>query len=109
MDNTYSNVIVAGAVGLIIAAVLWWKFRKEIQFMFRKTRVEGTITNWLGAIQDGKRVYYPMIEFESAEKGKITFRAEEMCEGAPLYDPGTKVTVVYLPGDVEMRKVIYPS
>lgn len=109
MDNTYSNILVASAVVLIAVAVLWWKFRKEIRFMFNKTRVEGTITNWLGAIQDGKRVYYPLIEFESPEKGKVTFRAEEMCEGEPLYERGTKVTVVYLPGDVEMRKVIYPS
>lgn len=109
MEITLLNVIVAIICVLIVVAFFWWKFRKEIQFLFKQTKVDGTITNWLATMQDGKRVYYPMIEFESVEKGKVTFRAEEMCEGEPLYDRGTKVTVVYLPGDVEMRKVIYPS
>jgi hypothetical protein len=109
MEITLINILVAAACVLVILIAVWLKFRKEIQFMFRRTKVEGTIVNWMAAVQDNKRVYYPMIAFESIEKGKITFRAEEMSEGEPLYALGTKVTVVYLPGDVEMRKVIYPS
>lgn len=109
MDGILLNVLIAAACAAVLIGVIWWKFRREIRFIFKKTKVEGRITNWLAAIQEGKRVYYPVIEFESVEKGKVIFRAEEMCEGEPLYAIGTPVTVVYLPGDVEIRKVIYPS
>jgi len=85
-----------------------WLYRKEITFSYRKKEARGIITNWMSTTEKGKRYFYPMIEFETAENGKITFRADDRCEGKPIYDPGTAVTVRYLPGDVEMRKVVYP-
>ena len=62
MEITLLNVMVALICVLIVVAFFWWKFRKEIQFLFKQTKVDGTITNWLATMQDGKRVYYPMID-----------------------------------------------
>lgn len=109
MDSYFFNVIAIIVVIAVITGFLWWKFQKEIQFTYKKQKAEGIIVNWMGATQEGKRVFYPMIEFEVPGRGSITFRAEEMCTGEPLYERGTRVEVFYLPSDPEIRKVIYPS
>ncbi|MFN0033241.1 MAG: DUF3592 domain-containing protein, partial [Flavobacteriales bacterium] len=63
----------------------------------------------MAAMQEGKRVYYPMIEFSTASGRHIAFRADEMCEGQPMFPVGTQVQVLYLPQDPEVRKVVYPK
>ncbi len=108
-DFTITEWIIAGAILIFILAVLYWKFRKELKFLMKKSEAEGTIINWMAAVQAGKKVYYPMIEFDAPDKGRIAFRAEEMCEGEPMYPRGTKVKIIYLPEDPEVRKVIYPT
>ncbi len=99
----YSGIIVA------VIATGFFMYCKEILFLFRKKETQGIIVNWMSATEKGKRYFYPMIEFETAEFGKITFRADERCENNPLYAQGTVVKIFYLPTDSEMRKVVYPS
>jgi len=84
-------------------------FREEILFLLRHKKTEGTIVNWLKARQKGKEYYYPLITFNNDEGKSIQFRAEERCENAPLYPPGTKVLIKFLPGNQELRKVKYPA
>lgn len=94
-------------VGLsILAGVIL--FRVELMFLFKHEKVEGTIINWLKAKQQGKEFFYPLISFRDHGGEPIEFRAEERCEGRPLFPPGTKVIIKYLPGKPEFRKVKYP-
>lgn len=107
-SGTYENllylfVIVAVA---ITGAIL---YRKEITFLFKAKTCEGKIVNWMSAVIGGKRYYFPMIEYTPAGFEKQLFRAEDRCEGSPLYEPGTPVTIKYLDSDIEYRKVIYPK
>lgn len=90
------------AVGLVL-------YRKEIAFLFKAKKVPGKVVNWMSAVIGGKRYFYPMIEFTPHGYEAQLFRAEDRCEGEPLYPPGTQVEVKYLPGDIEFRKVIYPA
>ncbi len=99
----YVFVIVAvAAVGLVL-------YRKEIAFMMKAKTGKGKIVNWMSAVIGGKRYYFPMIEFVPEGYEPQLFRAEDRCEGKPLYEPGTEVIVKYLPNDPEHRKVIYPK
>jgi hypothetical protein len=50
-----------------------------------------------------------MIEFTPPGFERQLFRAEDRCEGEPMFPPGTEVTVKYLESDLEFRKVIYPK
>jgi hypothetical protein len=109
MNLSLVEWIIVTLIIAFILVVIWWKFKNEIQFLYNKTEAEGTIINWMAAQQQGKRVYFPMIEFETTSHGKITFRAEEMCEGEPMYPQGTKVKILYLAKNPEIKKVVYPS
>jgi hypothetical protein len=95
-------VVAVTATGLIL-------YRKEIAFLLKPKSCEGKIVNWMSAVIAGKRYYYPMIEFTPTGFEKQLFRAEDRCEGEPLFEPGTAVTVKYLESDIEFRKVVYPK
>lgn len=97
--------------GIIIAVIAagFFMYRKEIFFLFKKKEARGIITNWMSTTEKGKKFFYPMIEFETPEFGKITFRADDRCENNPLYPQGTQVRILYYPEDAEMRKIIYPE
>ena len=99
----YSFIILAVSVtGMIL-------YRKEILFLLRGKKCQGRIVNWMSAVVGGKRYYYPMIEFTPEGFERQLFRAEDRCEGEPMFEPGTEVVVKYLPSDLEYRKVIYPK
>ena len=99
----YSFIILAVSVtGMIL-------YRKEIMFLLRGKKCQGRIVNWMSAVLGGKRYYYPMIEFTPEGFERQLFRAEDRCEGEPMFQPGTEVVVKYLPSDLEYRKVIYPK
>jgi hypothetical protein len=84
-------------------------YRKEVSFLFKAKKCRGRIVNWMSAVIGGKRFYFPMIEFTPDGYERQLFRAEDRCEGQPMFDPGTEVTVKYLETDLEYRKVIYPK
>jgi hypothetical protein len=84
-------------------------FREEMRFLLHHKKTEGTIVNWLKAKQKGKEFFYPLISFNDENGKPIQFRAEERCEGAPMYPPGTKVIIKYISGNQELRKVKYPA
>lgn len=84
-------------------------FRQEILFLLQHKKTEGTIINWLRAKQKGKDFFYPLISFDDDNGKTIQFRAEERCEGSPMYPQGTKVIIKYISGNQEIRKVKYPK
>ncbi len=104
----YSEALIYSGTALVVLIVGYIKFRYEILFMFRKQETEGVITNWMATSQEGKRYFYPMIDFQLEDGQRITFRAEERSEGKPMYAPGTKVKIQYLAQKPTIRKVIYP-
>jgi hypothetical protein len=108
MDPMLEKWIYTGVI-LFVAGIGLYMYRKEIRFMFRSKTVNGKIVNWMSAVQKGKKVFYPLIEFTPEGGVPIRFRAEEHSEGEPMYAQGTEVQIRYLDTDVEHRKVIYPK
>lgn len=96
-------------VAAVVFAFVWWKFRDELMFPFKHVKAEGVITNWMSMNERGVRYFYPIIEFTTNTGQVMKFRAEERCEGQPLYEPGTKVIVKYLPSDPKNTKTIFPA
>ncbi len=109
MQESWFETFLYIAVIVVVAAVGLVMYRKELKFLFRGKKAQGTIVNWMSAVIGGKRYYYPMIEYTPTGFERQLFRAEERCEGEPMYEPGTEVTVRYLESDLEFRKVIYPG
>ncbi len=109
MDKfTAEQYVYAGLIVALLIGIYYW-YRKNIMFAIQKKEATGVIVNWMSTTEGGKRYYYPLIEFIPEGGNKISFRADERCEGQPLYEPGTNVTIIYLPSDPEYRKVKYPS
>lgn len=106
LSPTELLIYISLVAAIIIAGFLM--YRKDILFLFRKKKTEGQIINWMASNEKGKKYFYPMIEFQPEGLNRIVFRADERCEGEPLYAPGTKVIIYYLPQDIEFRKVVYP-
>ncbi|MFZ4784212.1 MAG: DUF3592 domain-containing protein [Flavobacteriales bacterium] len=96
-------------VTAVVLGFVWWKFRDTILFPFRHAKAKGRITNWMSMNERGMRYFYPLIEFTTANGQVIKYRAEERCEGQPMYDPGTEVEVQYLPHDPKTVKTIFPK
>lgn len=109
MTDEQKEMIIYLSVALGVLITGLYLYRKEILFIFKKKEAEGTIVNWMSSTEKGKRYYYPLIEFVTEDRGSFTFRADERCEGSPMFEPGTKVVVKYLPNDPEFRKVVYPQ
>jgi hypothetical protein len=109
MEITPKDILVYVGFAILIIALILFLYRKDILYTFKKKKTEGVIVNWMAASEKGIRYYYPMIEFSPDGITQQTFRAEERCEGQPMFPPGTRVTVFYLPADTEYRKVVYPS
>jgi hypothetical protein len=109
METTLNDILIYIGFAIVIVAGAIFLYRRDIKYFFNKRETVGTIINWMAASEKGKRYFYPMIEFSPDGITQQTFRADERCEGQPLYAPGTKVKIKFLPSDPEYRKVIYPS
>jgi len=109
MQETWFETFLYITVIVVVATVGAILYRKEILFFMKGKTAKGRIVNWMSAVVGGKRYYYPMIEYTPTGFERQLFRAEDRCEGEPLYSPGTEVIVRYLESDLEFRKVIYPG
>jgi len=109
MQDSWFETFLYIAVIVVVAGVGVVMYRKELMFLIKGKKAKGTIVNWMSAEIGGKRYYYPMIEYTPEGFERQLFRAEDRCEGEPLFQPGTEVTVRYLESDLEFRKVIYPQ
>ncbi|MFM7730899.1 MAG: hypothetical protein ACKO6L_07660 [Flavobacteriales bacterium] len=108
MDPMLEKWIYSGVI-CFVAGLGIFLYRKEIRFQFRSKIVSGRIVNWMSAVQKGKKLFYPLIEFTPEGGVPIRFRADEHSEGEPMFPQGTEVQVRYLDTDVEFRKIIYPK
>jgi len=94
---------------LLVIAIIIWRLNDVLFFSFRAKKVEGVIVNWMQQSVKGKATFYPLIEFTTEAGENIQYRADESCEGAPLYPRGTKVTVSYDPKNPKSTKTKYPD
>lgn len=109
MDFTWHEwLVIIGAV-VVLVGYLLWRFKNEITFSFRAKETDGVITNWFKAREKGVDYFYPLIDYVPENASKISFRAEERCEGQPMYPPGTVVKVRYLPNNPRFVKIKYPG
>jgi hypothetical protein len=109
MDTSVNDILIYVGFALLLIGGAMLLYRKDILFLLKKKETDGIIVNWMSAVEKGVRYYYPMIEFSPDGITRKTFRAEERCENQPMFSPGTKVKILFLPSDPEFRKVIYPS
>ncbi len=105
----WAQHLIAIVLGIIVIAILIWRLSPIIFFRFRSIAVSGRITNWMSMKEKGVAYFYPMIEFETLEGRKMNLRADDRCEGRPLYPVGTKITVHYDKKDPKNLKVVYPK
>lgn len=94
---------------ILVIAIIIWRLSDVLFFSFRAKKTEGTIVNWMQQSVKGKATFYPLIEFTTQEGEDIQYRADESCEGSPMYPRGTKVTVSYNPKKPKQTKTTYPN
>jgi hypothetical protein len=99
------TVVVLVGVGIFII----WRLSPILFFKLRAIEVEGRITNWMSHKEKGVTYYYPLVEFDTLEGEKISFRADEKCEGRPMYPIGTKLKIAYDKKDAKNARITYPS
>jgi hypothetical protein len=94
---------------LTVLGIGLWMYKDELRFHFKSKSTKGIIVNWMSATQSGKKYFYPVVEFQPDGGTKQRFRADDRCEGAPLYEQGTEVQVKYDPQNFTKIKVQYPA
>lgn len=102
------NPIIFALGILAVIAIIIWRLSDLLFFRFRAKEAEGVIVNWLSTTEDGKKVFKPVIEF-SANNKTHKYKADESCEGRPMYPIGTRVIVKYNPKKPKQVKTVYPS
>ena len=100
---------IAISFGVIAVIVIIWRMSPLLFFRFRAITVPGRITNWMSMKEKGVTYFYPMVEFDTANGQTVNFRANDRCEGRPLYPIGTMVNVSYDPKDSKNVKTSYPD
>ena len=96
-------------VGIGVLAFLIWRLSPLIFFNMYSVAVKGRITNWMSMKEKGTTYFYPMIEFETADGNMISTRADDRCEGRPMYPVGTSILVRYRKKDPKSFRVDYPE
>lgn len=99
-------LFIAGIV--IIIAIVIWRLSDLLFFSFKAKQAEGVIVNWLSTTEKGKKVFKPVIEFKTPDRSH-KYKADESCEGRPMFPIGTKVIVKYNPKKPSQVKTIYPE
>jgi hypothetical protein len=106
---TWQEWLVVALTVTLLVSVLLFKFRLEIKLRRKGIMADGVIVNWMSASEAGSKYCYPLIYFVTASGKEIKFRADERCEGEPLYPIGTKVRIKYLNSQPDVREVQYPN
>lgn len=110
MENwpEWLQILVIVLVFVGVAIFIIWRLSPIIFFRFRAINVEGSITNWMSNKEKGVTYYYPLVEFNTLEGEKISFRADDRCEGRPMFPIGTKVNIAYDKKNPKNVRTTYP-
>lgn len=96
-------------VPLAVAIFILWRLSPIIFFRFRAIHVPGKITNWMSRKEKGVNYFYPMIEFDTLEGTAISMRADDRCEGRPMFPIGTAIEVAYDKKNPKNIRITYPQ
>lgn len=108
-DGLFPDWLAYAIIVLLIVGLLYWKLSATVAFMRKGKKTTGIISNWMLAKEGKETRYYPMIEFRLDDGSTQRYRAEESCEGAPMFEVGTQVEVEYLENDPKTVRTKYPS
>jgi hypothetical protein len=95
----WAVLFIFGAIGLaaLISGAIWGL---ESYPVFRdNVLTQGTVVN-MNAEKGGNAsdvIYFPVVEFTTADNVKVRFRGNEGSSGTPGYEAGTTVDVLYDP------------
>ena len=95
--------------GLLVVGFVIWRLSPLLFFRFKAQKATGRITNWMSVKENGTVFFYPLIEYTTAAGQVVSYRANERCEGRPMYPVGTVVEVSYLPKDPKDTRTEYPE
>ena len=101
--------VIAIVLCVAILVIVFWRLSPILFFKARAINVEGRITNWMSMKEKGIIYYYPMIEFKDLNGQIQSYRADERCEGRPMYPIGSKVVVHYDKKNPTNAKTTYPE
>jgi len=101
--------VIAVVLCISILGLVFWRLSPLLFFKSRAINVEGRITNWMSMKEKGIVYYYPMIEFTDLNGQNQSYRADERCEGRPIYPIGSKVIVHYNQKNPTNAKTTYPK
>ena len=80
-------------------------FKDTVRFVFKSQMTTGRIVNWMSATEQGKKYFYPVIEYTPDGSEAIRVRTEDRCEKEPIYAVGSTVTVKYDPANFKTIRV----
>jgi hypothetical protein len=84
-------------------------FKDTVRFALKGQRTSGRIVNWMSASENGKKYFYPVIEFTPNGGETLRVRTEDRCESEPMFAVGTAVTVKYDTSNFKTIRVEYPK
>lgn len=84
-------------------------FKDTVRFALKSQKTSGRIVNWMSATEQGKKYFYPVIEYTPQGSETIRVRTEDRCEKEPVYAVGSAVTVKYDPSNFKTIRVEYPK
>lgn len=93
--SSWAPYVIAIILCVAILGIVLWRLSPILFFKMRALSVQGKITNWMSMKDKGVTYYYPMIEFTDLNGTNHNYRADERCEGRPLYPIGSNVVVHY--------------
>ena len=84
-------------------------FKDTVRFALKSQKTPGRIVNWMSSTEQGKKYFYPVIEYTPVGGETIRVRTTDRCEKEPLYSVGSGVTVKYDPSNFKTIRVEYPK
>lgn len=99
----------SGLCILLFVGIVFWRLSPLLFFKRKAVQVPGVIANWMRVREKGTPYFYPLIRYKDAQGEAQEFRADERCEGHPMYPVGTVVTVFYNPKKPNQRQTEYPD
>ena len=101
---TLTGVCIVAFLGIV-----YWRLSPVLFFKKRATQVPGVIANWMRVREKGQPYFYPLIRYKDLHGQAHEYRADERCEGHPMYPVGTPVTVFYNPNNPKQVQTEYPD
>lgn len=83
------------AIGVVMMIGAWMLFQNDQKFAKEAASATGTVVESVYVkSRKGKGGYYPVVEFQTADGKRMTFRSDTG-RGRPAYENGEQVSILY--------------